>query len=157
MDEKTKVVADEKKKVVIIGIARGTSAIIAGTEYFFLYDGTALFKLQEEFGPCILPELSLKEGTGLKNILRVSEILTECAVQKCKKYGIIDVPTFKQEEFLQLDTAPYMFLELQKACGDAADIGFVREIDGEVEEVDLVLLKHQKKTDINEPSISKTE
>ena len=65
-------------------------------------------------------------------------------ITKCTKYGIIDVPTFKQEEFLQLDTAPYMFLELQKACGDAADIGFVREIDGEVEEVDLVLLKHQK-------------
>ncbi len=152
MDEKT----SEKKKVIIIGTARGTSAVIADTEYFFLYDGNALFKIQEEFGPCVLPELSIKESNGVKNILRVSEILTECAAQKCKKYGITDAPVFKKEEFLQLDIAPYMFLELQKVCGDAADIGYVREIKGETEEVDLILLKHQKKTGTSEPSTSKT-
>ncbi len=148
---------DKKIKVVTIGAARGTSAEIAGEEYYFLYDGNALFKLQEEFGPCILPELSLKVAGGSKNILRVSEILTECAAQKCRKYGILDAPVFKQEEFLQLDTAPYMFLNLQKACGDAADIGYVREIKGETEEVDLVLLKHQKKTGTSKRPISETE
>ena len=148
---------NEKMKVITIGQARGTSAIIAGTEYYFLYDGNAIFKMQEEFGPCILPELSLKKENGLKNILRASEILTECAAIKCKKYGINDAPVFKEDEFLQLDTMPFMFLDLQKACGNATDIGYVREIKEEVEEVDLILLKHQKKRDISELSTSKTE
>jgi hypothetical protein len=148
---------DEKTKVIIIGAARGTVAEIAGTEYYFLYDGNALFKIQEEFGPCIMPELSLKAVKGVDNIMRVSEILTDCAVQKCKKYGITDVAAFKKEDFLLIDTAPYMFLDLQKACGDAADIGYVREIKDENEEIDLILIKHQKKTDINEQPTSKTE
>jgi hypothetical protein len=147
---------DEKLKVITIGMARGTSAVIAGTEYFFLYDGDTIFDVQKEFGPCILPGLSIKEQNGASNILRVSEILTECAARKCKKYGILDVPVFKKDEFMQLDTAPYMFLDLQKACGDAADIGYVREIKDETEEIDLILLKHQKKTVIEEQSTSKT-
>ena len=148
---------NEKLKVIIIGAARGTSAVIADIEYYFLYDGNALFKLQEKFGPGVLPELSLKAAGGLENILSVSEILTECAAQKCRKYGITNAAVFKKDEFLLLDTAPYMFLALQKACGDAADIGYVREIKDETEEIDLILLKHQKKTGINEPSTSKTE
>ncbi len=148
---------EEKRKVIVIGPARATRAVINEIEYFFLYDGNALFRIQEEFGPCILPELSLKKKGGASNILRVSEILTECAAQKCRKYGITDVSIFKKEEFLQLDIAPYMFLDMQKACGDAADIGYVREIEEETEEVDLILLKQQKKKDISEQSTSKTE
>ncbi len=151
MDEK------EKTKVIVIGAARGTSAVIAGTEYYFLYDGNALFKIQEKFGPGVLPEMSIGEPEGAKNILAVSEILTECAAAKCKKYGIDGAHVFKSEEFFELDTAPYMFLDLQKACGDAADIGYTREMQDDTEEVDLILLKHQKKTGTSDPSISKTE
>ncbi len=151
MDEK------EKMKVVVIGAARGTSAVIAGTEYYFLYDGNALFKIQEKFGPGILPKMSTGDPVGVQNILAVSEILTECAVAKCKKYGIDGAPVFKREEFLELDTAPYMFLDLLKACGDAADIGYTREMKDDIEEVDLILLKHQKKTGTSDLSTSKTE
>jgi hypothetical protein len=150
---------EEKKdlKVVMIGAARGTSAEINDTEYYFLYDGYALFKIQDEFGPCVLPELSIREKGGAENILRVSEILTETAVQKCKKYGITDAPMFKRAMVDEIDFMPYMLLVLQKACGDAADIGFSREIDEDTEEVDLLLLKHQKKRDSSDQSTSKTE
>lgn len=147
----------EKRKVITIGAARGTSAEINGAEYYFLYDGDAIFRIQEEFGAGILPELSLKEPGAVERILRVSEILTEQAAQKCRKYGIEDAPVFKQNEFKQLDVMPYMYLDLQKACMDAANIGFEREITDEDEEVDLILLKRQKKKVRSDQSISKTE
>ena len=147
----------EKRKVVTIGTARGTSAIINGTEYYFLYDGDAIFRIQDEFGPGILPELSLRETGAAENILRVSEILTEQAVLKCKKYGIEDAPVFKAAEFKKMDVMPYMYLDLQKACMDAANIGFEREVKDEDEEVDLILLKRQKKRVSSGQSTSKTE
>ena len=147
----------EKRKVITIGAARGTSAIINGTEYYFLYDGDAIFRIQDEFGAVILPELSVKEKGSADRILRVSEILTEQAAHKCRKYGIEDAPVFKATKFKETDVMPYMYLDLQKACMDAANIGFEREIDSEDEEVDLILLKRQKKTDIKNQSTSKTE
>jgi hypothetical protein len=145
------------RKVITIGAARGTSATINGTEYYFLYDGDAIFRIQDEFGAGILPELSLREPGSADRILRVSEILTEQAARKCKKYGIEDVPIFKTEEFKEADVMPYMYLDLQKACMDAANIGFEREITDEDEEVDLILLKRQKKRAISDQSTSKTE
>jgi hypothetical protein len=148
---------EEKRKVITIGAARGTSATISGTEYYFLYDGDAIFRIQDEFGAGILPELSLKEKGSAERILRVSEILTEQAAHKCRKYGIEDAPIFKRDVFKETDVMPYMYLDLQKACMDAANIGFEREIDSEDEEVDLILLKRQKKTDIKNQSTSKTE
>lgn len=147
---------EEKRKVVMIGSARGTSAVINDTEYYFLYDGYALFKIQEEFGPGILPELSIKEPGSAERILRVSEILTEQAAAKCKKYSI-DAPVFKKSLMDEIDFMPYMLMDLQRACADAANIGFEREIEKEDEEIDLILLKRQKKTDISGQSISKTE
>lgn len=147
----------DKRKVITIGAARGTSATISGTEYYFLYDGDAIFRIQEEFGAGILPELSLKETGAAERILRVSEILTEQAAQKCRKYGIEDAPVFKQDEFKQLDVMPYMYLDLQRACMDAANIGFEREIQEKDEEVDLILLKRQKKRASSGQSTSKTE
>lgn len=146
-----------KRKVITIGAARGTTAEINGTEYYFLYDGETIFRMQDEFGPGILPELSLREPGGAERILRVSEILTEQAAMKCKKYGIEDAPVFKASEFKEADVMPYMYLDLQKACMDAANIGFEREVTDEDEEVDLILLKRQKKRDISGQSTSKTE
>jgi len=147
---------EEKRKVVMIGSARGTSAVINDTEYYFLYDGYALFRIQEEFGAGILPELSLREPGSAERILRVSEILTEQGAAKCKKYSI-DAPAFKKSLFEEIDVMPYMYMDLQKACMDAANIGFEREAQDEDEEIDLILLKRQKKTDISGQSISKTE
>ncbi len=143
-------------KVIAIGGARGTSVVVNGTEYYFLYDGEAIFRIQDEFGPGILPELSLKEPGAANNILRVSEILSEQAVLKCKKYGINDAPLFKGEEFKETDVMPYMYLDLQKACTDAANIGFEREIQDGDEEIDLVLLELQKKRASSDQSTSKT-
>ena len=143
---------ENKRKVITIGAARGTSAVINGTEYYFLYDGEAIFRIQEEFGPDILPELSLKDENGARNILRVSEILTEQAAEQCKEHGI-DAPVFSREQFLM----PYMFLDLQRACLDAANIGFEREQQDGDEEIDLILLKQQKKRATKGQSTSKTE
>jgi len=148
---------EDKRKVVIIGAARGTSAIINGTEYYFLYDGDVIFRIQDEFGACVLPELSPIKPGGAANILRVSEILTEQAALKGKKYGIDDLPVFKSDEFKMSDVMPYMYMDLQRACMDAANIGFEREIQEDDEEIDLILLKHQKKTDTSEQSTSTTE
>ena len=146
-----------QRKVITIGGARATSAEISGTEYYFLYDGDAIFRIQDEFGPGILPELSLRELGAADNILRVSEILTEQAAMKCKKYGIEDAPVFKATKFKAMDVMPYMYLDLQKACMDAASIGFEREIQEKDEEVDLILLKRQKKRASSGQSTSKTE
>lgn len=148
---------ENKRKVITIGAARGTSAVINGTEYYFLYDGEALFRIQDEFGPGVLPEMSLTQPGSLENILRVSEIPTEQAAKKCKKYGIDDVPVFKKEEFLTADPMPFMYLDLQKACIDAANIGFEREQQDGDEEIDLILLKQQKKRATKGQSTSKTE
>jgi len=148
---------ENKRKVITIGAARGTSAVINGTEYYFLYDGEAIFRIQEEFGPGVLPEITLTQPGGPENILRVSEILTEQAAKKCKKYGIDDVPVFKKEEFLTADPMPFMYLDLQKACIDAANIGFEREQQDGDEEIDLILLKQQKKRATKGQSTSKTE
>lgn len=149
---------DGKIKVVTIGTARGVRADIDGVEYYFLYNGSSIFKIQDEFGPCVLPEeFSMNDREGAKNILRVSELLTESAAQACKEYHIDDVPVFRAKDKNEHNTMPYVYLALRKACADAADIGYVREIKGETEEVDLVLLKHQKKTGIQEPFTSKTE
>ncbi len=149
---------ENKIKVVTIGTARGVRADIDGTEYYFLYNGSSLFKIQDEFGPCVLPEVfSIKDREGVKNILQVSEILTESAAQTCKEYHIDDIPVFKAKNRNEHNTMPYVYLALRKACADAADIGYVREIESETEEVDLILLKHQKKTVTSEPSTSKTE
>jgi hypothetical protein len=145
------------RKVITIGIARGTSAVILGTEYYFLYDGDALFRIQDEFGPGVLPDLSITQKEGAYNTLRVSEILTEQAAKKCKKYGIDDVPVFNKDEFLASDLMPFMYLDLQKACIDAANIGFEREQQDGDEEIDLILLKQQKKRGTKGQSISKTE
>ena len=134
------------RKVISIGAARGTSVTVNGTEYYLLYDGEAIFRIQDEFGAGILPELSLREKGSAERILRVCEILTEQAVRKCKKYGI-DAPVFKTSEFNESDVMPYMYIDIQKACMDAANIGFERELQKEDEEVDLILLKRQKKTE----------
>lgn len=142
----------EKRKVIVIGAARGTSAKINDKEYYFLYDGEALFRIQEEFGPEILPEMTLKDMDGIRNILRVSEILTEQAAKQCKQHGI-DAPVFSRDEFLM----PYGYLALQKACLDAANIGFEREIQDDDEEIDLILLKQQKKRGTEGQSTSKTD
>jgi hypothetical protein len=146
-----------KRKVITIGGARGTSADINGTEYYFLYDGDAIFRIQDEFGPGILPELSLRETGSAERILRVSEILTEQAAMKCKKYGIEDAPVFKATKFKETDVMPWMYMDLQKACMDAANIGFEREIQEKDEEVDLILLKRQKKRVSSGQSTSRTE
>lgn len=144
---------DEKIKVVSIGTARGVRADIDGTEYYFLYSGYAMFSIQDEFGSCVLPEeFSISERGGAANILRVSEILTEAAAQAGRKHHIDDIPVFKIGGKDEHDIMPYVYLALRKACADAADIGYVREIKGENEEVDLVLLRNQKKTDTSEQS-----
>lgn len=144
---------ENKRKVITIGAARGSCAVINGVEYYFLYDGEALFRIQEEFGVGILPKLSINTPEETKNILRVSEILTEQAAKQCKRHDIDDVPVFKKDEFIM----PFVYLDLQKACLDATSIGFEREQQDNDEEVDLILARQKKKGDTKGRSISKTE
>lgn len=148
---------DEKLKIVTIGLARGIREDIAGTEYYFLYSGYSMFKIQDSYGPCVLPELSVKDKSGMESILAVSEILTEAAALACKKQGVDDIPVFRKGKHDEYDIAPYIYMALQNACTKSANVGYIREIEAESEEVDLVLLRHQKKRGTSEPSTSKTE
>ena len=120
---------------------------IGGQEYFMAYTVEAMLELEEEFGEVggMISKLSTNSREGLAVLVKCLEVMSREgeAARRAVGYEAGRIP--REEQIRPLIT-PNKRVELAEAVAEAVSKGLMTEV--EEEEVDLVLLEIQKKTEI---------
>lgn len=120
---------------------------IGGREYYMAYTVEAMLELEEEFGEVgeMIEKLSTNSREGMAVLVKCMAVLSREgeAVRRIVGYEAGEIP---REEEIRVLIAPNKRVELASAVAEAVSKGLLTEV--EEEEVDLVLLEIQKKTEI---------
>lgn len=134
-------------KIASIGSARAAIVEHQGKTFYFMFNGLAMFALEDTFGGKEYLE-KLRENTaeGLSALLQVSAILAEQGELARREMGYTPTELPTQSNFgIPALLHPIDILTLRNGCIGAINLGYTREISNEDEEIDLGLIELQKK------------
>lgn len=140
-------------KIANIGGVRAVVFNYKGSDCHLLYNVAAMFQVQDEFGADFLDKLNAREKDGILVMLRMLAVMAEQGELARRDIGLDrqEIPEF-EATFLKLQ--PVDIAELYTACVNAVNLGSLREVSDEDEEIDLGLAELQKKRKKRRPSIS---
>lgn len=122
---------------------------LAGRERYLAYTVEAMFRLEELFGGTseLIDAVSANDRAGFQALCQAVAILAEQGELARRHMGYDPAPILTAEG-VTATTAPIGIPELRSAVVSAISLGFGREVEPEVDEVDLGLaeLNEQKKT-----------
>lgn len=121
---------------------------IAGKERYLLFNGIAMFAIDEEFGGTteLMEAIGKNDEEGYRNICKVIALLAEQGELARRYYGH-DSQEILSADDIEVCTIPADIVRMRLAIPLAISAGFGREIKPENEEIDLGLLElNQKKT-----------
>lgn len=127
-------------KIITIGMAKATSVMIGKEEYILLFNGYALFEIEDAIGKDYYEKISARSAEGIEAAAKCIEILAKQGELARRAMGL------KDQEFLNAKNLEFAITPQHiNAALNAIFVGFGREIEEEDEEIDLVLLEQQKK------------
>jgi len=133
-------------KIANINCAKALIVEYEGKEYSFLFNGAAMFTIEERFG---IKDLAEKFSLPGKEGLEVLEVVcNELSLQGSLGRVYVGLPASDVfEVHLQITPllTPAKHVQLKTVCVDAMNLGYGREVHEDDEEIDLGLQELQKK------------
>ena len=122
---------------------------VGGKEYYLVFNAAAKFALDELCGDQSIVEITQPNTKEAHEFLfKAVAILAEQGELVRRRLGYDKVEMLKEDD-LPLLLTPIEIMGLKTALYQAVAIGYGREIKDDRQEVDLVLLELQKKTELN--------
>lgn len=131
-------------KIVNLGGARAALFPYEGKDYYLLFNVPVLLAIEDEYGPAYVDTLNVKTEEGIRLMLRLVSLMSEQGELARREIGLDAREIKPLSESLTL-LQPAQRTELFNACITAHNIGNLRELADEDEEVDLGLIELQKK------------
>lgn len=134
-------------KIANIGGAKAAIVEFRKKEYYFLFNGMALFALEDAFGNSeYFDRITQKTAEGNADLISMSAILAMQGELARRELGLSPKEDITEKEFgTPLTLQPMDILALRNGCVEAVNLGYTREVKDEDEEVDLGLIELQKK------------
>lgn len=130
-------------KNVMIGAAKAIEVRIRRTVHTLLFNGYAMFALQEEFGANFIPSMEKYSRDELEKVCRVATIMAQQGELAQRKIGM-DPHEIREIKINDIAESSRDIVAVIQAVMQAFTVGFEREVKPEVEEVDLILAELKK-------------
>lgn len=133
-------------KVANIGAARAALVIYRNAEFYFLFNGSALFAIRDRYSRDFHKLIIEDSEAGLEALLEISLILAEQGELARREIGL-DKREIPAKEWWGTPTLlqPHAMNALRTGCTDAISLGYDREVTDKDEEIDLGLIELSKK------------
>lgn len=136
-------------KIANIGGAKAAMYELKNETYYLLFNGIALFALQDKFGTidAIMDFLNSELNEEyINNLIDVAIILSEQGELARREIHLEPKEILSKDNFGNMTfIMPIDIMMLRNRCADAIVIGYSREVRDDDEEIDLGLLELQKK------------
>ena len=133
-------------KYVNIGSAKAAVLEYRGQNYCLLYNGFAMFEMIDTLGKDFIANMSKNDAESINNLIEGIKILSDQGEAARRAVGLDPAPVFKDAEVIDpVFMGGGALLDLKNGCINAINLGNMREVTNEDEEIDLGLLELQKK------------
>jgi hypothetical protein len=134
-------------KIAHIGLAKAVAIEIAGNEHYLLYNGAAMFTINDKYGESeFWKKMSENNADGLKTLIDVTVILAEQGELARRDIKLEPRKIITKKEIgSPVTMTPKRIFVLRQGCLDAINLGWEQEVPEDTEEIDLGLLELQKK------------
>ncbi len=139
-------------KIVNIGGAKAVAAEYRGNRIYLLFNGEAMFALQDDYGSDFYAALSDLDRQGREKLLHIAYVLMEQGELARRAVGLDKRELPEESEWASpVFFQPHDIATLRAACMDAIQVGYTREVADKEDEIDVYMLEIQKKRDNPEP------
>ena len=126
---------------------KGVKATIGGNEYVLIFNGQAMFEIEDIFKSAteMVNAISKPGGDGFEALCKASSVLAEQGelVRRYYGYEAMEIPS---EEWIRMSLQPIEVPKLKTSILNSVVLGFKKEVS-EKDDVDLDLIEiTQKKT-----------
>lgn len=136
-------------KYTTIGIAPTVPTSIGKDKYYLLFNGYAMFEMEDAFGKEYTALIGQHSAEGMNATAKCMEIMAKQGELARRAIGM-EPCEFLNSEGLEVALTPAHL----NAVMSAINLGFGREITDEDEEIDLILMEQQKKKKLSKRNTS---